>query len=97
VPEPCKGKARQGRAVAATASQPVTHLQGRECPDGQRLLLEEGLAAGPDQAHLAVLAAKEKQGWLFRALHQHLCPLSFSLLLPVLLILPLAELIWLCF
>lgn len=26
------------------------------------------LAAGADQAHLALLAAKEQQGWLFRAL-----------------------------
>lgn len=45
-------------------------------------------AAGADQAHLAVLAAKEQPVWLFRALHQPPSlpfNLSFPLLLPAFL------------
>lgn len=82
----CQSPAKAGQL--RQLPQPPTHPQGRGYLSGQRLLLEEDLAAGADQAHLAILAAKEWQGWLFRALRQppSLCLiLSFPLPLPALL------------
>lgn len=51
-------------------------------------MLEKDLASGADQAHLALLAAKEQQGWLVRALRQ-----PVVLLYPFFSSLSLAELL----
>lgn len=81
MPEPCKGR-------SAPAAAAVTHPQEREYPSGQKLLLEKDLAAGADQAPQTVLAAKEQQSRLFRALSWPLSLyliLSFPVSLPALL------------
>lgn len=71
VPEPCKGRS------AATA----THSHGKDYLSRQRLLMEEDLAAGADQAHLAVLQPRGSMvGYIRLCVSLSLC---FSLFAPL--------------